>query len=125
MIIATSSLEIVATTRTPSGQLLDWVPIESQLKSGKIATPPPDRDIVIPRGKRRAALAKFELETRAAKRGPTENVLILRKDLSKIRVVRSLGEYLSKHGRSPGQHVRLNNGFYLLMPDPLAIITTQ
>lgn len=55
-------LEIVATTRTPSGQLLDWVPIESQLKSGKIATPPPDRDIVIPRGKRRAALAKFELE---------------------------------------------------------------
>jgi len=112
-------LEIVATTRTPSGQLLDWVPIESQLKSGKIATPPPDRDIVIPRGKRRAALAKFELEHRTAKRGPTGTVPILRKDLSKIRVVRSLGEYLSKHGRSPGQHVRLNNGFYLLMPDPL------
>ena len=34
-------LRVVATTRTPSGQILDWVPIESQDPNGTIATPPP------------------------------------------------------------------------------------
>ena len=110
-------LEIVTTTRTPSGQVLDWVPIESQLKSGKIASPPPNGKIDIPRGKRRAALTKFELEHPAAKRGPEGTVPILRKDLSKIRVVSSLGDYLSKHGRRPSRHLKLDNGFYLLPPD--------
>lgn len=36
-----ASLKIVKTTTTPSGQTIDWVPIESQVPSGKIATAPP------------------------------------------------------------------------------------
>jgi hypothetical protein len=36
-------LEIVATTRTAHGQVLDWVPVESQIPGGVIAAPPPDR----------------------------------------------------------------------------------
>jgi hypothetical protein len=36
-----ASLKIVKTTTTPSGQTIDWVPIESQNPSGKIATAPP------------------------------------------------------------------------------------
>ena len=31
--------------------------------------------------------------------------------------MRSLDDYLSKHGRRSIRHVRLDNGFYLLMPD--------
>jgi Neprosin len=110
-------LDIVATTRTRSGQILDWVPIESQLKSkAKIAQPPPDRELVLPRGRRVGKLAKFELERPGAERGPPGTIPILRKDLSRIRIVRSLDDYLSKHGISI-RHVKLDNGFYLLMPD--------
>jgi hypothetical protein len=36
-----SALKIVKTTTTPSGQTLDWVPIESQDPTGKIASAPP------------------------------------------------------------------------------------
>ena len=80
-------LEIAATTRTASGQVLDWIPIESQLSDGKIAEPPPQSGSRIPRGKRPVALAKFELEHPAAQRGPEGTVPVLRKDLSKIRIV--------------------------------------
>ncbi|WP_437800534.1 hypothetical protein [Sorangium sp. So ce693] len=31
---------VVATTVTPDGQIVDWIPIESQTPDGKIATPP-------------------------------------------------------------------------------------
>ena len=33
-------LKVIKTTRTPSGQMIDWIPIESQSPT-KIATPPP------------------------------------------------------------------------------------
>jgi hypothetical protein len=36
-----ASLKIVKTTTTPSGQTIDWVPIDSQAHSGKIASAPP------------------------------------------------------------------------------------
>jgi hypothetical protein len=36
-----ASLKIVKTTITPSGQTIDWVPIETQHPLGKIATAPP------------------------------------------------------------------------------------
>ena len=35
-----SALKISKTTTTPSGQTLDWIPIESQDPTGKIASPP-------------------------------------------------------------------------------------
>ncbi|WP_437479968.1 hypothetical protein WME75_34635 [Sorangium sp. So ce1014] len=31
---------VVATTVTPDGQIVDWIPVESQTPDGKIATPP-------------------------------------------------------------------------------------
>jgi hypothetical protein len=35
-------LKIVKTTTTKPGRMVDWVPIESQVPSGKIASPPPN-----------------------------------------------------------------------------------
>ena len=34
------ALNIVHTTTTPAGRTIDWVPIESQVGSGKIGSPP-------------------------------------------------------------------------------------
>src|SRR5450432_3960714 len=38
----TRRLKIVHTTRTPSGQILDWIPVQSQHPGGQIASPPPN-----------------------------------------------------------------------------------
>jgi len=35
-------LDVIKTTKTPSGQILDWIKIESQLPTGKVASPPPE-----------------------------------------------------------------------------------
>src|SRR5215211_8694385 len=49
-----SRLDVVKTTKTPSGQLLDWIKMESQLPSGQIASPPPELDqFVYERGKQK------------------------------------------------------------------------
>jgi hypothetical protein len=34
-------LRVVKTTYTPQGQVLDWIPVESQHPRGEIASPPP------------------------------------------------------------------------------------
>jgi len=109
-------LEVVTTTRTPSGQILDWIPIESQRIKGKIASPPPNRPLIIPRGNRKLRLARFELENEGAERGPVGTVPVLRKDFSKLRISRSLRDYLSKHGRATKRMLLLQNG--LSLPDP-------
>src|SRR5437867_3317437 len=76
-------LQVVATTRTPMGQILDWVPIESQLRKGTIAKPPPAEERKEDtRGSRKVKLTTFELERPDAKRGPEGTIPILRKDLS-------------------------------------------
>ena len=65
-------LEVVKTTRTPSGQTLDWVAIESQVARGKIADPPSDSIRLKPvRGRRAEDPVKFELEQAEAVRGPS------------------------------------------------------
>ena len=93
-------LDIVATTRTPSGQVLDWVPIESQTSGRrKIASPPSDS---VPfdlgwRG-RRARPIRFELEAAGARLGPEGTVPIPRRNLRLLRPVRALRDHLSKHG---------------------------
>src|SRR5262245_11399749 len=59
-------LRVVATTVTPSGQTLDWIPIESQMPGGKIAslppppTEPPELDVTS-RGKMKETLSVPEL----------------------------------------------------------------
>src|SRR5580704_2149886 len=62
-----SRLKPVKTTQTPSGQILDWVPIESQVPNGRIATPPapysiPSDDKVRP--------VSTELDDPKVERGP-------------------------------------------------------
>ena len=57
-------LDIVKTTRTPNGQVLDWIPIESQLRRGqKLATPPSESvPVQMGRGKTRQRPVICELE---------------------------------------------------------------
>jgi Neprosin len=71
-------LEVVKTTQTPSGQVIDWIPIESQ---GPIATPPPHPPKVESRcdAVRSTAIeARFELEMPGVERGPEGTVPIAR-----------------------------------------------
>jgi hypothetical protein len=94
-----SRLDIVKTTKTPSGQLLDWIKMESQLPRGQFASPPPELDqLVYARGRLKDQLVSFELEKSKVDRGPEGTVPILRKDLKKLQFTKSLNDYLSKHG---------------------------
>jgi len=75
----------VVTTTTRSGRLLDWIPIESQVPDGRVATPPP-----APHRRRQAPsvrpgpassaphAASFELYDPDAPRGPEGTVPVLR-----------------------------------------------
>jgi len=94
------SLTIVKTTKTPSGQILDWVPIESQDPAGKIASPPPaDSLLVRVEDKQRPVKAvSFELDDPAVDRGPAGTVPIVRPDISQLTRTISLKDYGSKPG---------------------------
>lgn len=94
-------LEIAKTTRTPSGQILDWIPIESQLASGRKLAKPPSESVPLElgSGKQRVKAVRFELESPDAMRGPEGTVPIPRRNLKRLPLVRSLQDHLSKHGR--------------------------
>jgi hypothetical protein len=88
-----ASLKIVKTTTTPSGQTIDWVPIESQHPSGKIATPPPADLARVPSAdssahpaalSRIAKASTFELDDPRVERGPDGTVPILRPDIARL-----------------------------------------
>ncbi len=109
--------QVVVTTRTPGGQTLDWVPIESQIRRGKIAQPPPQRELKDEaRGGRKPKLTTFELERPDAKHGPEGTVPVLRKDISKIRYNKVLGDFLSKHGH-PTRTVLVDGWHSLQFPE--------
>jgi hypothetical protein len=83
--IRQASLKIVKTTTTPSGQTIDWVPIESQHPSGKIATAPPAglaRPSIAPG--RITKASSFELDDPRIERGPAGTVPILRPDIARL-----------------------------------------
>ncbi|HQZ66409.1 MAG TPA: neprosin family prolyl endopeptidase, partial [Planctomycetaceae bacterium] len=94
-----SRLDVIETTRTPSGQILDWIDIRSQNSKGNIATPPPVPKIngAYFRG-RAAKMARFELQENG-KHGPEGTVPVLRADVKKLRFNKTLQDYLSKHGQ--------------------------
>src|SRR5262245_45898108 len=52
-------LPIVTTTRTPHGQILDWIDPQSQVLDGKLAVPPPPLDVHLEKD-RPEHLAQFE-----------------------------------------------------------------
>ena len=90
-------LAIVKTTHTPSGQTLDWIPIESQDPKGRIATPPPTPQLS-PLTDSKLSAVTFELDNPQVERGPAGTVPMLRKNLSVLHDTRSLEEHLSKRG---------------------------
>jgi hypothetical protein len=90
-----SRLKPVRTTQTPSGQTLDWIPIESQVPGGKIATPPPPYSIAADDKIRPIA---FELDDPKVERGPAGTVPVPRKNLAAMHATTSLQQYLSKRG---------------------------
>lgn len=99
-----SRLHVIETTRTPSGQILDWIDIYSQHPRGVIATPPPAPKINAGRFRgRETKMARFELQDKA-KRGPEGTVPVLRTDIKKLRFNKTLQEYLSKHGQRTVTH---------------------
>lgn len=90
---------IIATTRTPSGQILDWIPVESQVQGGGVAAPPPATDEPSPALRDSEAQASFELQEERTEHGPTGSVPVVRKDLGRIPVTMPLSRYMAK--RSP------------------------
>ena len=89
-------LNVAATTQTPSGQTLDWIPIASQQPGGRIASPPPAPQTKTPGAP--AVAARFELEDQSVARGPAGTVPVLRKKIEALHETTSLAEYLSKRG---------------------------
>ena len=84
------SLNILATTTSPSGQVIDWIPIESQ---GEIASPPPPPTV---QNGGNVPVAVAELDMDGAEKGPEGTVPILRKNLDAIEFKEPLSKYLNK-----------------------------
>lgn len=100
-----NALKIVRTTTTPSGQTIDWVPLESQHPAGKIATAPPAAlahtetvahieetmkavDALkhpVAEDQQEVKSISFELDDPKVERGPAGTVPILRPDISRFR----------------------------------------
>lgn len=110
-------LNILTTTRTPSGQVIDWVPIDSQVLDDKIAEPPTISLPVDPVDKERVAkMVYFELEDPNAERGPENTVPILRKKLEFL-PNKSLQDYLSKYLYSVREFATVGNGLTIPLPE--------
>lgn len=109
-------LKIVKTTRTARGQLLDWIPIESQHPKGRIASPPPAHTVLESAvAERREEPAVAELEHEQAERGPAGTVPIMRKKLEALGYTKPLRQYLSKYR---GQALLSFGGSLPLAPGP-------
>ncbi|MGO1070510.1 neprosin family prolyl endopeptidase [Lysobacter sp. CA199] len=98
-----SGYRAVATTRTKSGQIIDWIRPESQVADGVIATPPSDAEGLPPKGKAYlasvqskapgapASTALTEVQLDESIRGPKGTVPIVRFDVdSYLREVKNL-----------------------------------
>ena len=96
-----AKLDIVKTTRTPSGQQLDWVPIESQPGATTLATPPSeDVPVHTEEGDRCVDPVRFELQGPGAKIGPEGTVPIVRKPFAEINPNVPLSDWLAKGTRA-------------------------
>lgn len=84
-------------TKTDSGQVLDWLPLESQVRGGKIASPPSeDVPYEFTDTERRALPTRFELQEPRAEHGPRGTVPLVRKEIDLIRPDVSLNDWLAK-----------------------------
>src|SRR5262249_42484833 len=88
---------VVARTTTRGGLELDWVPVESQLREGKLADPPDhDSPVQLDQGAQRAELVRFELEHDGSDLGPKGTVPLVRKPIERIRPTVGLNDWLAK-----------------------------
>jgi hypothetical protein len=108
-------LDVVATTRTAHGHIIDWVPVESQVRGGVVASPPSENQTLEVYGRRRARIAQPVLDLKDARRGPPGTVPIARPVLRQLPAV-SLSQFLSKHGH-PVLTANLNNGISIELPE--------
>ena len=92
--------EVVARTTTKGGIELDWVPVESQLRDGRLADRP-DEDRPVERSEDALPTepVRFELEDEPD-RGPDGTVPLVRKPIEQIRPVVRLNDWLAKGGRA-------------------------
>jgi len=90
-----SLLKVTKTSTTPTGQILDWVPIESQTEE-KIATPPPPDLSHVTEADAQRPTKPVSLDIGEA--GPPGHVPILRPDVSKLKETLTLKDFLSKRG---------------------------
>ena len=95
-----STLKITKTTITPSGHTLDWIPIESQDPTGKIASAPPMTGMPVrTEDREKAALpVTFELDDPKVERGPAGTVPLLRPEFSALSRTIALKDFLNKSG---------------------------
>lgn len=93
--------EVVARTVTPQGQLIDWIPIESQTPDGKIAEPPDEDRPMMPRGGTYPAEpGRFELQAEDAELGPPGTVPVVCLPIELIRPEGDLQDWLAKGGKA-------------------------
>ena len=76
-----ASRQVVHTTRTSSGQILDWIPAESQVPSGQLAAQPPPVSALRVDPERPTQSAIVEL---ADERGPPGTVPVIRPDIQRL-----------------------------------------
>ena len=95
-----SALKIVKTTTTPSGQTLDWIPIESQDPAGKIASPPATTSMPVRTAdaQKPVKAVSLELDDPKVERGPAGTVPLVRPNLSVLKRTVALKDYLNKSG---------------------------
>ena len=95
-----SLLKIAKTTTTPSGQTLDWVPIESQVAAATLATVPPATMLPVRTedAQHPVKLVGFELDDPKVERGPAGTVPVLRLDVSRFTKTIAVQDLYLKRG---------------------------
>ncbi|MEU6665877.1 neprosin family prolyl endopeptidase [Streptomyces sp. NPDC046727] len=90
--------DIVASTVTEGGTMLDWVPIESQLGDGGSVAEPPGENQPFERldGDRPIEPTRFELEHPNAELGPPGTIPLVRLPVEKITPEVGLNDWLAK-----------------------------
>lgn len=100
--------DVIAHTKTGDGQELDWIPIESQSRDGRIASPPSEDRPDLGAQKKPAdgdelrpfEFTRFELQRKDVELGPKGTVPVVVRDITRIRPAGTLQDFLSKHGRA-------------------------
>lgn len=99
-----AELDVVATTVTDSGQVIDWVRPGSQVASGRLATPPPLPEEASADEHRGAVPSTGELAQQQHARGPEGTVPVVRRDIDEVINAMSppgsLRDFLSKSGNA-------------------------